>query len=182
MIHLANRKYTPKDSRELVYRARNLCSDMQASVRVARVASNFIELDVGVDASDLDMVIERLSPIGIVLDARHIVEESISKEDGIRDGVFYFNNERFWECHEALEGVWHKCFGKEKDLVQGIILVAVAFAHGQKDDQDIGIGMLSRALEKLGDSPTTYNGINVDQIRSKSREMQKTRILSRFEL
>lgn len=182
MIHLKNGKYAPRDSRKLVYRARDLCSDMHASVRVARVASNFIEFDVGVDAEDLDMLIEKLSPIGSLMNARHIFEENTSKEDGIKDGIFYFNNERFWECHEAFEGVWNKCFGREKDLVQGIILVAVAFAHGQKDDQGIGIGMLSRALEKLGDSPALYNGIDVDQIRSKSKEMQKTKTLSRFEI
>ena len=182
MVHLKNERYVPKDSRELVYRARHLCSDMQASVRVARVASDFVEFDVGVEAEDLDTLIEKLGPIGSLLNARHIFEEDVGKEEGIRDGVFYFNNERFWECHEAFEGVWNKCFGREKDLVQGIILVAVAFAHGQKNDQDIGIGMLSRALEKLGDSPAVYSGIDVDRIRRKSKEMQKTRALSRFEI
>lgn len=182
MIHLKNDKYAPKDSRMLVYKARDLCSGMHASVRIARVASDFIEFDVGVEAEDLDVLIEKLSPIGAISNARHIFEENISKEEGIKDGIFYFNNERFWECHEAFEGVWNKCFGREKDLVQGIILVAVAFAHGQKNDQDIGIGMLSRALEKLGESPAIYNGIDVDRIRNKSREMQESKTLSRFEI
>ena len=87
---------------------------------------------------------------------RHVVEEKIGKEDGIKDGIFYFNYERFWESHESLEGVWKKCYGREKELVQGIILLAVAFAHAQKNETHIGIGMLSRALKKLGDSPAIY--------------------------
>lgn len=182
MIHLKNEKYTPKDSRKMVYKARELCSDMQATVRVARVASDFIEFDVGVAAKDLDMLVERLSPIGSLLNASHITKENVDKDNGIKDGIFYFNNERFWECHEAFEGVWNQCLGREKDLVQGIVLVAVAFAHGQKNDQGIGIGMLSRALEKLGDSPSMYNGINVDRIRTKSKEMQKSKTLSRFKI
>ncbi len=182
MVHLKNNGHLPKDSRKLVHKARDLCSDMQASVRVARVASEFVEFDVGVEANDLDMLIEKLNPIGGLLNARHVIEENISKEDGIKDGIFYFNSERFWECHEAFEGVWNKCFGREKDLVQGIILLAVAFAHGQKDDEDIGINMLARALEKLGDSPATYNGINVDMIRKKSVEMQKSGMLTRFKI
>ena len=182
MVHLKNERYTPDDSRTLVYKARDLCSDMQASIRVARVASSFIEFDVGVNSDDLDLLIERLSPIGSLLNARHILEEEITKEKGIQDGIFYFNHERFWECHEAFEGVWNKCFGREKDLVQGIILVAVAFAHGQKNDQGIGIGMLSRALEKLGDSPSVYNNIDVDKIRSKSKEMQRHKALTRFQI
>ena len=127
---------------QVVYLARDLASEMNASVRVARVANRFVELDVSVDEDDLDTLVEKLSPIGPVDNIRHVFEEEIDKEQGIRDGIFYFNNERFWESHEAFEGVWKKCFGREKELVQGIILMAVAFAHGQKDEHRIGIGML----------------------------------------
>lgn len=182
MIHLKNERYTPKNSKMLVYKARELCADMKSCVRVARVASDFIELDVGVEADDLDKLIDKLNPIGSLLNARHVIEENISKEKGIEDGIFYFNNERFWECHEAFEGVWNKCWGREKELVQGIILVAVAFAHGQKNDQGIGIGMLSRALEKLGDSPAIYNGIDVDKIRDNSKQMRENNELVRFQI
>ncbi len=42
--------------------------------------------------------------------------------------------------------------------------------------------MLQRALEKLGDSPGTYGGIDVDRIRNKIKEMQKTEELTIFEI
>ena len=113
---------------------------------------------------------------------RHVVEEKIDKEQGIKDGIFYFNNERFWECHEAFEGVWNQCYGREKEMVQGIILVAVAFAHEQENEESIGIGMLSRALEKLGTSPSTYHTIDVDNIRNKAIQMQQDNKLTRFEI
>jgi uncharacterized protein len=182
MIHLKNNGYGPIHSSDLVHRARELCSDMQASIRVARVASNFVEFDVSINPVELDLLIEKLSPIGELDNTRHVVEEKIEKEEGIKDGVFYFNNERFWESHESLEGVWKKCFGKEKELVQGIILLAVAFAHRQKDESSIGVGMLGRALEKLGDSPAMYGSIDVDRIRNKIKEMQKTKELIIFEI
>ena len=182
MIHLKNNVYIPIHSSNLVHRARELCSDMDASIRVARVASKFVELDVSVNPDDLDVLIGKLSPIGELDNTRHVVEEKIEKEEGIKDGIFYFNNERFWESHESLEGVWKKCYGKEKDLVQGIILLAVAFAHRQKDENGIGVGMLGRALEKLGDSPAMYGNIDVDKIRNKIKEMQKTKDLTIFEI
>jgi hypothetical protein len=109
-----------------------LCSNMNASVRVARVASKFVEFDIEVEPENLDLLIDKLSSIGILDNARHIVEEKIVKDTGIKDGIFYFNNERFWECHEAFEGVWKECSGREKELVQGIILLAVAFAHSRQ--------------------------------------------------
>ena len=182
MIHLKNNGYGTIDSSDLVHRAREICSDMNASIRVARVASKFVEFDVSVNPDELDMLIGKLSPIGELDNTRHVIEEKIEKEEGIKDGIFYFNNERFWESHESLEGVWKKCYGTEKELVQGIILLAVAFAHKQKDENRIGVGMLGRALEKLGDSPAMYGNIDVDRIRNKIKEMQKIKDLIIFEI
>ena len=182
MLHLENRQYVPRNSRALVHRARDLCRGVAASIRVCRVASRFVELDVSVGEGDLDAVVRRLEPIGRLDNARHVVEEEISKDDGIRDGIFYYNNERFWEAHEAWEGVWKKCSGREKSLVQGLILLAVSFAHCQKNDDLIGIGMLGRAEEKIGDSAGSYHGIDVDRIRGKIAGMREGGKLVRFEI
>ena len=182
LLHFKNEKYLPENCRELAYKARDLASDMNVSVRLARVASKFIEFDVASEKEDLDPLLEILSPIGEIDNVRHVVEEHIEKDKGIQDGIFYYNNERFWECHEAFEGVWNQCYGREKELVQGIILVAVAFAHEQENEESIGIGMLGRALEKLGDSPSLYYSIDVDRIRKKAIEMQQANKLTRFEI
>jgi predicted metal-dependent hydrolase len=182
MIHLKNTHYSPENSREVVYKARDLTSDMNVSIRVARIASKFVELDVAAEKDDLDLLVDKLSPIGPKDNIRHVFEEDIEKEQGIEDGIFYFNNERFWECHEAFEGVWNKCFGNEKELVQGIVLLAVAFAHGQKNDAAIGIGMLRRAMEKLENSPSSYHSIDIDRIKQKIVEMQQANVLTIFEI
>ena len=174
MIHLENNGYSPKNSRELVHKARFLCANMEASFRVVRVATNFIELDVSVEKEKFDTIIEKLKPIGNLDNVRHVVEEKIEKDDGIKDGIFYFNNERFWEAHEAWEGAWKQCHGNEKSLVQGIILVAVAFAHSQKNDNKIGINMFGRALEKIGNFSGLYHNIDVDRKRKKITDMRKS--------
>jgi len=182
LLHFKNEKYLPENCRELAYKARDLASDMNVSVRLARVASKFIEFDVASEKEDLDPLVERLSPIGEIDNVRHVVEEHMEKDKGIKDGIFYYNNERFWECHEAFEGVWNQCYGREKELVQGIILVAVAFAHEQENEESTGVGMLGRALEKLGTSPSMYYSIDVDRIRKKAVEMQQVKKLTRFEI
>jgi len=181
MLHLKNNGYVPMNSRDLVHKARELCSGI-ASIRIARVASKFIEFDVSVEKEKFDQVVEKLSSIGKLDNARHVVEEEIEKEAGIKDGIFYFNNERFWEAHEAWEGVWKKCYGQEKQVIQGIILVAVAFAHSQKNDNAVGIGMFGRALEKIGDFSGMYNNIDVDRIKKKITGMQKTKELTIFQV
>ena len=182
MLHLKNDGYTHKNSREIVYKARDLASDMNVSIRVCRIATKFIELDISIDPVQLDQLLEKLVPIGPIDNVRHVFEEEIEKEQGILDGISYFNNERFWESHEAFEGVWKKCYGREKELVQGIILLAVAFAHQQKNEIAIGIGMLSRAIEKLGTSPSLYHSMDVDRMRAKIIQMQKENQLTLFEI
>ena len=172
----------PHNCRELAYKARDLVSDMNVSVRLARVATKFIEFDVSAEKVDLDTLVEKLSPIGEIDNIRHVVEEHLDKDKGLEDGIFYFNNERFWECHEAFEGVWNQCYGREKELVQGIILVAVAFAHEQENEERIGIGMLKRPLDKLGTSPSIYHSIDIDRIRKNAVDMQQANKLTRFEI
>lgn len=182
MIHLKNNGYWPVNSRELVHKARELVADVPASVRVSRVASKFLEFDVSVEKEKLDDVVEKLEPLGPLDNIRHVVEEEIDKDDGIKDGIFYYNNERFWEAHEAWEGAWKKCSGQEKELLQGIILVAVAFAHCQKNDEKIGIGMLGRALKKIGDFTGKYHGIDIDRIRNRINQMRNAKVMTIFEI
>ena len=182
LIHLKNERYVPINSREILHQARDLISGMNAHVRLARIATTFIEFDVAIETKDVDTLVEKLFPIGNLDNIRHVFEEEIEIDQGIRDGIFYFNSERFWECHEAFEGVWKQCFGREKELVQGIILVAVAFAHAQENELSIGVAMLTRALEKLGSSPSMYHSIDVERIRNKSVEMQNLNDLVLFEI
>lgn len=182
LIHLKNEKFVPINSREILYRARDLIGGTDAHIRLCRVATAFIEFDVAIETKDVDELVDKLSPIGNLDNIRHVVEEEIEIDQGIKDGIFYFNSERFWECHEAFEGVWKQCFGREKELVQGIILVAVAYAHAQENELSIGVAMLTRALEKLGISPSMYHSIDVERIRKKSIEMQKINDLVLFEI
>lgn len=187
MLHLGNTGYGPADARRIVHRARFLASELGASVRVARVATAFVELDVSVDPARLDALVKRLGPIGPLDNARNVSESERAqalppKEEGMREGIGYFNGERFWEAHEAWEGAWKQCEGAEKLLVQGIILVAVAFAHSQKNDAGVGINMFGRALEKIGGHTGRYHGIDVDGMREKVASMRRSGEMSLFRI
>jgi hypothetical protein len=104
----------------------------------------------------------------------------MEKEEAIEKGIDYFNYERFWECHEVLEGAWKKSEGKEKELIQGIILVAAALVHYQKNENDICLSIFRRALEKIGTAKGKYNKIDVDALRNQVSSMLRTEILETF--
>ena len=110
------------------------------------------------------------------------IEETFEKEHAVSQGRSYFNDGRFWECHEVLEGVWKQIDGDEKKLVNGLILVAAGLVHYQKDEDDTCISIFSRALNKLETSNGIYHGIDVDRVKSLVQDMIKTKKISTFEI
>jgi hypothetical protein len=171
MLHFKNSSYVPKDAKTILSNSRDLTYGMAVIIRDCRVSSKFIELDVSVHKNNLELLLEKLDSIGQIDNYRHIIEEEIAKNQLIEDGIFYFNNERFWECHEALEGAWKQCIGDEKELIQGLILVAAALVHYQKDENTVCLSVLGRALKKLHDKSGEYYQINVDKVKQKTVEM-----------
>ena len=103
MIHIKNEKYVPVNSREILHRSRDLISGMNAHVRLARVATTFIEFDVAIETKDVQTLVKKLSPIGGLDNIRHVVEEEIEIDQGIKDGIFYFNAERFGNAMRHLK-------------------------------------------------------------------------------
>jgi len=180
MLHLKNNGYNPTDSYKLLSEARDLCAGLDVAIRDTRVSSKYIEYDISISKEQLDELVERLQPIASLDHAKHVVEEQFEKDDAIRKGIFFFNNERYWECHEVLEGVWKKCYESEKDLVQGLILVAAALVHYQKNENDICISILDRALQKLANTSGSYNNIDIDSLRSKVEEIRNTKKITTF--
>ena len=171
MLHLKNENYIPKNASELLHQSRDLSSGMNVTIRDTRVSRKFLEFDVSINKENLDELLAKMKPLGELVHAKPVIEEEIPKEDAIKEGISYFNDERFWECHEVFEGVWKKCVEQEKILVQGIILVAAALVHYQKNENQICLSILNRALLKLGNAPGQYNNIDVDSLRNKVNEI-----------
>lgn len=181
MIHLKNsRKYVPSDATRLLTQARHLAAGMNITIRDMRISSRYLEFDASIEKERLNELVLKLESIGPLDHAKHVVEESLEKNDAIEKGRYYFNNERFWESHEVLEGAWKKSEGKEKELIQGIILVAAALVHYQKDENDIGLSIFGRALEKIDNATGKYHEIDIDVLRNKVSGMVKTRVLETF--
>ena len=172
MLHLTNdSKFSRKNAKTILRDSRDLSYGMNLILRDCRVSKRYIELDTSIPENHLDDLIQKLSSIGKLDHAKHVIEETFEKNDAVSQGISYFNDERFWECHEVLEGVWKTIDGDEKKLVNGLILVAAALVHYQKAEDEICLSVLGRALEKLHDKSGKYCRINVDDVKQKVIEM-----------
>lgn len=67
---------------------------------------------------------------------------------------------QFWEVHEALEPLWMRLSGLERELTQGIILLAAAL-HKAKSSPSGGWRNFHKALRHLAPLPPVYQGIDV---------------------
>ncbi len=181
MLHLTNNsKFTRKDAKNVLRESRDLAYGMNLILRDCRVSKKYIELDTSIPETHLDDLIKKLSTIGTLDHAKHVIEETFEKEDAISQGISYFNDERFWECHEVLEGVWKTIDGDEKKLVNGLILVAAGLVHYQKDEDETCISIFKRALEKLEIAKGKYHNIDIDRIKKLVVEIINTKEIFTF--
>jgi len=103
-----------------------------------------------------------------------------SEEEIFAEAREYFNLERYWECHEALEGVWRLKSGAEKRYLQGIILVCAAFVHHQKGEDKVALSILHRAVKQLEFPFNQYHGFDVRLLRRNSKDILRSRRFTEF--
>jgi hypothetical protein len=166
ILFLNNLTNTPKDALRLRTRAGKIASPRGIIVRDARVSSSYIEYDVSlpsdVTTANLDHLFQE---IGSYAGSYQVVEKKKEKQEAMSEALTFFNEEKYWIAHEILESVWKQSKGAEKDLIGGIILVCAALVHYQKDEEEVCISILGRAIKKLKDASGLYHQIDIDRLK-----------------
>jgi predicted metal-dependent hydrolase len=181
IVHLQNTGFDARNANELLLRARSLADD-DVVIRDARVSSKFIEFDLSIASEKLKSLLEKVSMISPVASYTEINEKQVAKERAIELAKSLFNDERYWECHEVLEGVWKHSSGNEKELLQGIILTCAGFVHAQKDESDTCFSILNRSLAKLQNKSDMYYGINMDRFKQTIVDILSTKKIEYFKI
>ncbi len=64
-------------------------------------------------------------------------------------GVAQFNSREFFDCHETLEHLWMHDRSAERELIQGIIQIAVGYYHYLRNNRVGALKLLTRGLERI---------------------------------
>ncbi|HXQ91979.1 MAG TPA: DUF309 domain-containing protein [Nitrososphaerales archaeon] len=186
LVRLANKKnYSPKQTLPLMIEFRKKVDKVGTVVKNMRITDVAIEFDLYAnDRSSMEKSVTELSEeYGSVLLDRDLTAEGTSfptlyhdKEETIKESIQLFNQQRYWECHEALEQIWRRETNPiEKALQQGVILSASALVHAQKDEDAICIGMIPSALTRLNQwKEGSYYSLNVDLLKRSMEEILKS--------
>jgi predicted metal-dependent hydrolase len=149
-----------------------------ADVGNLRVSSPAVELDLLLDseANLRDAISALESKVGSLLTLRKLDVENppIEKAEAIRLGLDLFNEERYWESHETLESAWRRAAGRQKGHLQGLILIAAALVHWQKNELDVTLSIMKRAQEKLANYQGGYSGIDFSSLKNHTNQIVST--------
>ncbi len=75
-----------------------------------------------------------------------------------------WNEEKFFECHEALEELWRKTTGPQRWFLNGLINCAVAIYQHRRGNSEGAARQLLRAQVKLQPFCPRHNDLNVDEL------------------
>jgi hypothetical protein len=170
LVRLSNgSKFTPKDARELTLRSYRAVKEFGGDIGNLRVSNPAVELDLLLKSKiNLQTATKSLEKeLGPLLTLREldIQGPQMQAGDAIRKGIQLFNEERFWESHEALESAWLTAAGADKEILQGLILLAVALVHLQKNEFTVTLSVMRRAQSKLSAYHSERFGVNIDDLR-----------------
>jgi predicted metal-dependent hydrolase len=183
MVYLKNEKYNPNDATSILSLSRNILHDDKIIIRDVRVASHFLELDISIATSaGIEKIKSKLSQIAPIIDIDRIIEKELDKRECLELARELFNNEKYWKTHEVLEGIWKHTQGDERDLLNGIILIAAALVHYQKAELAICISIMKRALVKLNNSYGKYYDVDIDSLKREVTNMLKSSKVSNFRI
>ncbi len=133
-----------------------------------------LELDIFAPSkASMDTFLAATEPLGRLEFWRdlNVAPRYKNEEELFFEGRRYFNSERYWECHEVLEGAWRLSSGDERRYLQGIILVCAAFVHHQKGEDEVALSVLRRAIKQLDFGASSYNGIEVNSLKRRAEHI-----------
>ncbi len=98
------------------------------------------------------------------------------------DGVQYFNEKDFFECHEVLEEMWRHARGEKSRFYQGLIQAAVCLYHWSNGNFDGARRLAQTALEKLDGLPDIMMRLRLVDFRTTFKNLVQPLVENRPDL
>jgi uncharacterized protein len=83
---------------------------------------------------------------------------------GLDEGLRLIREGAYFEAHEELEDEWRTAPASERDFLQGLVHVAVAWLHAERGNQNGCERQLVKAERRLGGYRPRHRGVDVDDV------------------
>ncbi|HJR96263.1 MAG TPA: DUF309 domain-containing protein [Gaiellaceae bacterium] len=81
---------------------------------------------------------------------------------GLREGLKLIRDGAYFEAHEELEDEWREAPVAERDFLQGLVHVAVAWLHAERGNRNGCERQLVKAERRLKPYRSDHRGVDVD--------------------
>ena len=71
---------------------------------------------------------------------------------------------RYFDAHEELEDEWRSAPSEERDFLQGLVHIAVAWLHAERDNRPGCERQLEKAARRLGPYAPEHRGVDVARV------------------
>ena len=83
-------------------------------------------------------------------------------EDNFLDALNLFNNQKWYEAHDAFEDIWNTLDGDERQIIQGILQVSVSQFHLSKGNINGATILLGEGFGRIKNRTNIDFGIDLD--------------------
>ena len=70
-------------------------------------------------------------------------------KESLKDAINLFNNQKWYEAHDAFEDIWNDLVGDERQIIQGILQVSVSQFHLNKGNLNGAMILLGEGLGRI---------------------------------
>lgn len=82
----------------------------------------------------------------------------------LEQGLALMRAERWFDAHEALEEEWRAAPDGERDFLQGLVHVTVAWHHAANGNRPGASRQLAKATRRLGPYAPSHRGVDVERV------------------
>jgi len=83
---------------------------------------------------------------------------------GLERGLELIRTGKYFEAHEELEDEWREAPAAERDFLQGLVHVAVAWHHAGRGNRPGCVRQLEKAARRLGPYAPSHRGVDVAHV------------------
>ena len=87
-----------------------------------------------------------------------------SFEDNFLSALNLFNNQKWYEAHDAFEDIWNILDGDERQIIQGILQVSVSQFHLSKGNYNGATILLGEGLGRIKNRTNINLGIDLEAL------------------
>ena len=95
-------------------------------------------------------------------------EDLLQADPRLQQAIDLFNGGEWYACHDGLEELWHETQGPMRPVLQGLLQIAVAHLHLERDNRHGATVLMGEGLGRLAGCGDEALGLRLAPLRDRA--------------